>query len=105
MQVLYSTPKVEIPDHTRLGVPNEQIATAVTGRGAVYKYSFPPTPDSSMVELPEARVFVVGSNPTLVVIKWVARNGRRTCPKPYLKGRKRAGAPERRGGLLEWRNW
>ena len=48
---------------------------------------------------------VVGSNPTLVVIKWVARNGRRTCPKPCLKGRKRAGAPERRGGLLEWRNW
>ena len=26
----------------------EQIATAVTGRGAVYKYPFPPTPDSSM---------------------------------------------------------
>ena len=26
----------------------EQIATAVTGRGAVYKYLFPPTPDSSM---------------------------------------------------------
>ena len=41
-------------------------------------------------------MFVVGSNPTLVVIKWVAHNGRRTCPKPYLKGRKRAGAPERR---------
>lgn len=47
----------------------------------------------------------MGSNPTLVVIKWVALNGRRTCPKPCLKGRKRAGAPERRGGLLEWRNW
>lgn len=30
---------------------------------------FPLTPDSSMVELPEARVFVVGSNPTLVVIE------------------------------------
>ena len=38
----------------------------------------------------------MGSNPILVVIKWVARNGRRTCPKPYLKGQKRAGAPERR---------
>ena len=60
---------------------------------------------AQLVELPEARVFVVGSNPTLVVIKWVARNGRRTCPKPCLKGRKRDDAPERRGGLLEWRNW
>ena len=34
------------------------------------------------------------------VIKWVARNGRRTCPKPCLKGRKRAGAPERRRSTL-----
>ena len=52
-----------------------------------------------MVELPEARVFVVGSNPTLVVIKWVARNGRRTCPKPYLKA-KSALALRKDGGVL-----